>query len=245
MPTLSLSPRWLSHLTSILAEHKKETIYALSTVDTDGGSPTPRVRHVVHRDLLTTHPTRPLLISTTNIRTPKVHQLLTHPDTKGPTSEIAWWIAPASAQFRISARTHILPSPSHEFYSKFPRQALSNTAGGDSGPEHPETADDWEKVRIKAFNALPAFQRASFAHPDPGATLPNPEEAQTWPESLPESDKAESEDDKKHMKEALKNFALMVVEPLEVELLELQVRPNRRTQWILAEGEWKEVSIVP
>ncbi|KAG8710223.1 hypothetical protein FRC09_000235 [Ceratobasidium sp. 395] len=244
MPTLSLSPRWLSHLTSILAENKKETIYALATVNTDGGSPTPRVRHVVHRDILTTHPTRPLLISTTNIRTPKVHELLTHPDAKGPTSEVAWWIAPASVQFRIGARTHILPAPSHELHSKFPFQVLSSTAGGDSGPEHPETATDWEKVRVKTFNALPGSTRASFARPTSSALL-NQEDAKAWPVSLPESNKAELEEDKKHMVEALENFALVVLEPLEVEFLELGVQPNRRTQWKLAGGEWKEMSVVP
>ncbi|KAG9096359.1 hypothetical protein FRC06_008751 [Ceratobasidium sp. 370] len=245
MPALSLSPRWLSHLTVILAENKKSTIYALATVDTEGRSPIPRVRHVVHRDILTTHPTRPLLITTTDVRSTKVHQLRTHPNTSGPTSEAAWWIAPASVQFRISARTHILPAPSNQLHSDFPLQLLSSAGGGDSGPEYPETAADWEKFRIKTFNALPAFLRASFARPIPGSVLANQEDAQIWPNSLPESDKAESEEDRRHIKEALENFALLVLEPLEVEFLELGVEPNRRTRWNLSEKEWKESSVVP
>ncbi|KAG8711148.1 hypothetical protein FRC08_016246 [Ceratobasidium sp. 394] len=245
MPTLSLSPRWLSHLTGILAENTKSTIYALATVDTDGISPVPKVRHVVHRDILTTHPTRPLLITTTDIRSLKVHQLRTHPSNNGPTSEAAWWIAPASVQFRISARTHILPAPSNQLHSDFPLQLLSSAGGGDSGPESPETAADWEKLRIKTFNRLPAFLRASFARPIPGSVLANQEDAKIWPNSLPGSDKAESEEEKEHIKQALGNFALLVLEPLEVEFLELGAEPNRRTRWKLFENEWKETSVVP
>ncbi|QRV94776.1 pyridoxamine 5'-phosphate oxidase family protein [Ceratobasidium sp. AG-Ba] len=245
MPTLSLSPRWLSHLTGILAENKKSTIYALATVDTDGSSPIPRVRHVVHRDILTTHPTRPLLISTTDVRTPKVHQLRSHPDSNGPTSEAAWWIGAASVQFRIGARTHILPAQSSKLHSGFPFSLLSSAGGGDSGPESPETAADWEKFRIKTFNALPPFLRASFARPIPGTVLANQEDAKAWPTSLPETDKAESEEDKKHIKGALENFALVVLEPLEVEFLELGVEPNRRTRWKLSEQEWRETLVVP
>ncbi|KAG9101758.1 hypothetical protein FRC07_010279, partial [Ceratobasidium sp. 392] len=191
------------------------------------------------------HPTRPLLISTTDIRANKVHELHTHPDSKRPTSEAAWWIAPASVQFRIGARTHILPAPSHKSHSNFPFQLLSSAGGGDSGPESPETTADWEKFRIKTFNALPDFLRASFVRPVPGSVLVNQEDAKAWPSSLPESDKTQSEEDKKHIKEALENFALLVLEPLEVEFLELGVEPNRRTRWKLSDNEWKESSVVP
>ncbi|KAG8745041.1 hypothetical protein FRC10_009015 [Ceratobasidium sp. 414] len=208
MPTLSLSPRWLSHLTGVLAENNKST-------------------------------------TTTDIRSPKVHQLRTHPSTNGPTSEAAWWIAPASVQFRIGARTHVLPAPSNQLHPDFPLQLLSRAGGGDPGPESPETAADWERFRIKTFNTLPAFLRASFARPIPGSALANQEDAKIWPNSLPESDKVESEEDRKHMNEALENFALLVLEPLEVEFLELGVEPNRRTRWKLSEEEWRENSAVP
>lgn len=174
-----------------------------------------------------------------------MHQMRSHPSTKGPTSELAWWIAPASVQFRIGARTHLLPSPSHELHSQFPFQLLSSAGGGDAGPESPDTPADWEALRVKTFNALPAFLRASFVRPVPGSPLQNPEDAKEWPTTLPESGKEESEEDKKHVKEALANFALVLLEPLAVEFLELGVEPNRRTQWKLSKGEWTESSVVP
>jgi pyridoxamine 5'-phosphate oxidase len=179
------------------------------------------------------------------VRAPKVHQLCSHPDTQGPTTEAAWWIAPASVQFRISARTHVLPASSNKLHSNFPLQLLSSAGGGDSGPDSPETADDWEKFRIKTFNALPPFLRASFARPIPGSSLQNPDDANVWPSALPKIGKEDSEEDKSHIKDALENFALLVLEPLEVEYLELGVEPNRRTQWKLVKGEWREKTVVP
>ncbi|KAF8600865.1 hypothetical protein BDV93DRAFT_525126, partial [Ceratobasidium sp. AG-I] len=240
MPSLSLSPRWLSHLTTILAENKKAVNYALATVEIEGGIPVPRVRHMLHRDILTSHPTRPLLIGTTDIRSTKVHQILSHPDTKGPTSEIAWWIAAVSVQFRISVRIHLLPVPSHELHSQFPLQLLSSAGGGDAGPNSPDTPADWEALRVKMFNSLPPFLRASFARPPPGSPLKNPKDAKSWPTELPEIGKESSEEEKKHVKEALANFALVLLEPSAVEFLELGVVPNRRTQWKLSGGEWVE-----
>ena len=174
-----------------------------------------------------------------------MHQLLSHPDTKGPTSEVAWWIAEVSAQFRISARTHLLPIPSHELHSQFPLQQLSSAGGGDAGPDSPDTPADWEAFRVKTFNSLPPFLRASFVRPTPGSPLKNPEDAKQWPTELPESGKEESDEDKKHVKEALANFALVLLEPLAVEFLEFRVVPNRRTQWKLSGGEWIESAVVP
>lgn len=174
-----------------------------------------------------------------------MHQVRSHPDNKGPTSEAAWWIAAASVQFRIAARTHLLPAPSHELHSEFPLRLLSSAGGGDAGPESPDTPADWETLRVKTFNALPPFLRASFARPIPGSPLKNPEDAKQWPPTLPESGKEESEEDKKYVKEALANFALVLLEPLAVEYLELGVEPNRRTQWHLSGGEWTEGTVVP
>jgi pyridoxamine 5'-phosphate oxidase len=191
------------------------------------------------------NPIRPLLITTSDVRAPKVHQLCSHPDTKGPTAEVAWYLAPARAQFRISARTYILSSPSHNLHSQFPTKLLSSPGSRNAGPDSPETSEEWEKFRLKTFNSLPAFLRASFVRPTPGSLLSNPNDAYKWPTTLPESGKEESEEDRRNMKEALKNFAVIVLEPLEVEFLEFAIEPNRRTQWKISGSEWKERSIVP
>ncbi|CAE6489455.1 unnamed protein product [Rhizoctonia solani] len=245
MSSLSLSPRWLGHLTTILSEHKKATTYAVATVNTDGEFPIPRVRHMVHRSILTSHPAQPLLISTTDVRTPKVHQLRSHPSTKGPNTEVAWWIAEEMVQFRIAARVHILPAPSHELHSKFPSSQLSRNNGGDSGPDAPETDKDWETLRIRTYNNLSPILRASFARPIPGSPLTNPADAKKWPNELPEKGKEKTEEEKKLVKEALENFSLFLLEPLQVEFLELGVVPNRRTQWSFDGHKWDELTVVP
>ncbi|CAE6485659.1 unnamed protein product [Rhizoctonia solani] len=245
MSSLSLSPRWLGHLTTILSEHKKATTFALATVDTDGKYPIPRVRYLIYRGILTSHPARPLLIATTDIRSPKVHQLHSHSSTTGPTAEIAWWIAEAIVQFRFLARVHVLPAPSHPLYSEFPFNKLSQNHGGDSGPDAPETAKDWEALRIRTFNALSPPIRASFARPIPGSPLENPADADKWPEVLPEAGKEESEEEKKNMKEALKNISLLIFEPLQVDFVEFGVVPNRRTQWTFDGEKWDKQALVP
>lgn len=81
--------------------------------------------------------------------------------------------------------------------------------------------------------------------PIPGTPLPNPGDANNWPTTLPESGKEESEEEKRLVREALGNFALVLLEPLEVDLVELGVEPNRRTQWKSSGGEWTEQGVVP
>ncbi|KAG8714751.1 hypothetical protein FRC11_007262 [Ceratobasidium sp. 423] len=233
MSSLSLSPRWLGHLTTILSEHKKATNYALATVDTDGDSPIPR------------HPTRPILIATTDVRSPKAHQLRSHPSTKGPTAEVAWWIQPALCQFRIQARAHILPAPSHALHSEFPLGKLPQNSGGDSGPDAPETVEDWEALRVRTYNNLPPPLRASFVRPVPGSPLKNPEDVDKRPQELPEKGKEETEEEKEYVKKALENFSLVVLEPLQVDLVEFAVVPNRRTQWSFDGQKWDEMAVVP
>ncbi|CAE6499344.1 unnamed protein product [Rhizoctonia solani] len=245
MSSLSLSPRWLGQLTTILSQNKGATTYALATVDTDGDFPIPRVRHIVHRSILTSHPARPILISTTDIRSPKAHQLRSHPSTSGPTGEVAWWIAESLVQFRILARVHVLPAPSHALHSEFPFNELSQNNGGDSGPDAPESAKDWEALRLRTFNKLSPAIRASFARPVPGSPLKNPADAEKWPQELPEQGKEKTEEQKEQVKEAVKNVALVVLEPLQVDLVELGVVPNRRTQWNFDGKQWDELPVVP
>ncbi|KAF8713844.1 Pyridoxamine 5'-phosphate oxidase, partial [Rhizoctonia solani] len=245
MSSLSLSPRWLGHLTTILSEHKKATTYALATVNTEGEFPIPRVRYLVHRNILTLHSARPILVSTTDIRSPKVNQIRSHPSTRGPTAEVAWWIAEENVQFRILARVQILPAPSHPLYSEFPFKELSQNSGGDSGPDAPATAKEWEALRVKTFNNLVPPIRASFARPTPGSPLADHTDAERWPQKLPEKGKEETEEEKKQVKEALENFSLLLLEPLDVDFVELGVVPNRRTRWSFDGHKWDEQAVVP
>ncbi|KAB5593213.1 Transcription initiation factor TFIID subunit 2 [Ceratobasidium theobromae] len=243
MSNLSASPRWLSHLTSALAKRtgKQGTIYALATVDNENaGAPVPCVRHI--------RPSRPLLLSTSDIRTPKIHQIRSLSSNKGPTAELAWWLQDTSVQFRIGARVYILPSPTHELHSHFPLTMFSNTdntTDSSVGAGAPKTSKDWESLRIKTFNNLPPFLRASFVRPTPGSLLSDTNEAAGWPETLPERGNEKTPEEKECVARALENFTLLVLEPVRLELLELGVVPNRRTRWSLDGAEWIERAVVP
>jgi len=65
---------------------------------------------------------------------------------------------------------------------------------------------------------------------------------------LPRRADARDEATRKLIDAALENFALVVLEPLHVDLVELAVIPNRRTVWKKKESEeegWEEGLVVP
>lgn len=72
--------------------------------------------------------------------------------------------------------------------------------------------------------------RASWCRPVPGTPLKGGyDDALEWPESVPALGDAKNEEEKKNVEEALKNFALVVIEPFEVDFVELGTRPEKRT----------------
>lgn len=213
----------------------KYLAYALSTVD-DGS---PRVRYVIHRSIILPTPTLPLLVSTTDIRTPKVSQLVSSDSDSNV--GVAWWFESAAEQYRITARAHLLPNPANKLYSRFPVEELAP-------PFIEDAAQWWENERIATFdNKMGGALRASFCRPIPGSDLPGGyESGAEWPETLPRSTEVEenSKEDKQ-VHEALENFSLVVLAPREVERLELGVVPNRRTRWTLVGEDWTEKILVP
>lgn len=187
-------------------------VYACGTIDND----VPRVRHIVHRSFLSEDTSRPLLVTTTDVRTPKVSQLY----SSGQVGEIAWWMEDSGEQYRITARTYVLPKPGHPLREHFPFERLRDASN--------ESTEDnrqwWEKTRINVFdNQLGGALRASFCRPTPGSPLSGGyESAKEWPEKLPRTD--ELEDGSKEAAqviEALNNFSLCVFEPFKVERIEL------------------------
>lgn len=112
-----------------------------------------------------------------------------------------------------------------------------------------DASASWERVRIDTFNnKMGGALRASFCRPTPGSELPGGyESGKDWPETLPRStDVPNGSDEEKNLIEALNNFALIVLEPVKVDRIELSVTPNRRTSWTLkANGIWTETILVP
>ncbi|KAF8435686.1 hypothetical protein L210DRAFT_914415 [Boletus edulis BED1] len=108
---------------------------------------------------------------------------------------------------------------------------------------------DWEEKRVAVFDAMSGSMKATWCRPVPGTPLGEngEEEMKKWPKRLPKVGEAGSDAEKRLLGVALGNFALLMVEPFEVDYVELGVVPNRRTRCEREEGsvEFKETSVVP
>ena len=91
--------------------------FQIATLDPDPDSAQPvHVRTQIFREFVTppSKPSLPLLITSTDIRSPKVVQISANNHV-----ELAWWIEPTKEQFRISGVVHLIPEPGtplHEHY---------------------------------------------------------------------------------------------------------------------------------
>jgi len=93
---------------------------------------------------------------------------------------------------------------------------------------------------------MSGHMKASWCRPPPGSQLEcGYEEAKKWPQNLPKLGEAESEEDKKNLEMALGNFALVVIDPFEVDFVEMGVVPNQRTKFTRDGEQWIEEIIVP
>jgi hypothetical protein len=106
---------------------------------------------------------------------------------------------------------------------------------------------DWEAKRKDVFDSMSRHMKATWCRPTPGIRLDGgAEESAKWPEMLPKLGKEESGDEKKNMEVALGNFALVVIDPNEVDYVELGKIPNERTRFTRTpEGLWSEEAVVP
>ncbi|KAF8899333.1 hypothetical protein BD779DRAFT_1667018 [Infundibulicybe gibba] len=222
---------WKSILSAILADHPKSTVIQIATTDSHTGAP--RVRSHIFRKFLAAAqaPHLPLLVTTTDIRAPKVAQLLASPRV-----EVVWWIPDAQTQFRIAGAARLVPHPAHELYPQCAAVLADKGAGGGVGALARESFD-WPAEAERVFASLSPYTRASWCKPVPGSPLSNPEEARGWPEQVD----APGE----QWDAALRNFALLVVDPDDVDVVELGVVPNRRTRFWIRDGEWAEQALVP
>lgn len=169
------------------------------------------------------------MITTTDIRSPKASQLISN-----NTSEATFWFSEPQTQFRITAKTYLLPHPNHPWRKSFPSEILSGNR-----------EFDWEEYRLNAYDSLSSYLRASFVRPPPGTQMESYDEANSWPQKLPKRHEAKGED-KKNVDEALRNFAVVVLDPVHVDLVELGIYPNRRTAWsLVADNIWVEQILVP
>ncbi|KAG1902570.1 uncharacterized protein F5891DRAFT_143076 [Suillus fuscotomentosus] len=231
------SARWHNALKLALRnEEGMKDVFQLAT--TDFNNATPHVRchvlrgHIIHPSL----PSLPLLLTTTDIRTPKVAQIKSNPSHR---VEAHFWIKATNEQFRVSGHAAIYPSPElqenkgiegvGEVYDAFRSQGW-----------------DWEDERRRQFDSVGAHMRASWCRPIPGSPMDSYSDAEKWPVTVAKP--GEEGYDAKNYEEARGNFALLLIDPIEVDYIELGVMPNRRTKFVRQESDderWKEVILVP
>lgn len=222
--------------------------YALSTVDPQ--SHTPAVRFVIHRGFVNERRdekdvsdnaiedgdepwTSNCLLTCSDVRAPKVQHMLGSPAKGGAIVELAWWFLPVGEQFRIRGRAFIVDPSKSTSSPGFPPERCAPPTPQEVNKGKPF---DWEQERLRIYEKLSPVLKASFGRPAP--SQPTDEDPETWPKELEEGDK--------ELKElALSRFALIVIEPLQVDWAYLQDLPHRRSRFTNKDGTWHEEQIVP
>ncbi|KAF8661965.1 hypothetical protein AX16_001260 [Volvariella volvacea WC 439] len=270
----STIPPWKAAIENALAKHDKSSVIQIATIGSNAHSPNhdhaqPRVRSHIFRSFLAPQndPSSPLLLTTTDIRTPKVKQLIANPSV-----ELAWWIDGSQEQFRILGVAKVVPDPTnadekdaYRAWSDFVKQsqdAGNTTASGTSLNGFVglvKEGFDWESQRREQFDNMNPAMKASWCRPTPGTPILGnvKEESRRWPlklfppgdeRNITEGAMASQEEAQRNWDKAIRNFALVVVEPSEVDYVELGVVPNRRTRFWRSEtevGRWEEQALVP
>jgi len=271
---MSAVSRWKTSLNRALAEHPGSTgeysvysaiekqlsdatlacsvAFQLASIDPTGRNP--HVRSHIFRDFIyssSAGESLPLLVTTTDIRTPKVAQI-----TSNPHVELAWWIDGTKEQYRISGVAHIVPEPNNSVYTQFLHATQSSSlATANASPESAiallgKERFDWQAKRLEVFKTMSGHMRASWCRPIPGSPLPGGlEEAKKWPETVTAPSDEDSAEEKARKQKlwdlAYTNFALLVIDPVEVDYVTMEVVPNRRWRNTKnANGKWDEQEVV-
>jgi len=231
-------PRWFSALEQAVTQHQNSSLFQLATIDEAGR---PHVRSLIHRAFIVppSRPTRPLLITSTDIRTPKVQQIA-HADTV----QLAWWVGATADQFRISGRARVFAAPGHPISVPIPRTGVPDDCAGIDALG--ESGFDWDQKRRELFDAVSEQMRATWCRPPPGRPLEGGyEEMDDWPVKVPKPSEAKTEKEKELVELALSNYALIVIEPSYVDWVQMAIKPNRRTFFTREGDDWNEVAVVP
>jgi len=233
---ISATPRWKIALEKAIEGDGKANVFQLASIDASN-SDIPHVRSLILRQFLSSKalPALPLLITTTDVRTPKTIQI-----RRNSNIEAVFWVENTLEQYRLSGHASIIPEPSHPYYIHF---ASSNWPTLNALKKEDI---DWEAKRVEIFDSLSGRMKASWCRPVPGSKLEGGyEEAEKWPKELPKLGEEQNEADRQNLQIALGNFALVVIDPVAVDFVELGVFPNRRTNFLRHGETWEEEILVP
>lgn len=261
-------------------KEKSVLYYVLGTVDS-GANPSPHLRTVVHRGFVNEQRSsssntgvepfdkrfgsNSCLVTTTDVRAPKAQQIMEH---KGQArGEICWWFEGKQLQLRLAGSLHILPDPSHPAEKRFDKQSLAPPPVSENGSPF-----DWEKERSRIFEKMSPELLASFTRPNPSGPHPHQqdvhrrfpgpgegdiEEAKSsiespWKLQLPPPGQEKENAERDLLREARKNFALLLLNPDSVDVVDL-ARDRRsifttvetRSEHASPNSQWKEERLVP
>jgi len=251
MPSASINiPAWRSRLNECISKSMKENkdsiSYAFSTIENGE----PRCRFVVHRGFVNERRkegdpsendaseefTSNVLLTSTDARGPKAEQLRAL-EGKGCPCEIAWWLEPVKMQFRIKGHAFLF-GPSNN--DNFPSKRLS--------PSHPSKSSSsssfsWEDERVRIYDKHSPTLKASFLRPTPGTPMHKVDGGGAKLEDYPQELK---EDQKDEMKKALERFAIIAIDPWQVDAADLGSMPNRRIIYTKKDNDqWTEEEVAP
>lgn len=103
----------------------------------------------------------------------------------------------------------------------------------------------WEEKRVELFESMPPGLKATWARAEaPGSILSSGGAgSEKWPRTVDANDNHGSAGDNWHL--ALSNFAMVILDPISVDVLDMSVHPNRRFDFQKWDGGWVEQETVP
>ena len=219
---------WKILLENILNDNKDKTknIFNVSVGTIENNRP--RVRTMVHRGFAKDSN---YLLTTTDIRMDKVKQFEnTYVDDLGSPVEYVFWIETALRQFRISANAFLLPSPKYTSPTPF-SEKLKNCG------------IDFENERVRIYNEMSSALRSSFAKPfAPGSIRHANQDTSSYPSEV------DINYDDKWYKLGLDHFVLVVLDPIQIDYVDLETLPNIRRIYKRVEDvddKWSEEDVHP
>jgi len=221
----------------------------------------PESRTVVHRGFVNERhrygdpahdedPSSESMLVCTDVRSPKVDQLLllnrplgeasstTLAPQSGPMASICWWFAPTGEQYRIQARAYVVAAETE-------RGRVASLTGEQARRLGPRggVGFDWEAERVRVYEKLSWELKASFVgHSAPGSKVVGDHAGQ----KPADAEKRLEQGDQQLRETALRHFALIVLEPVSVDLVRLKTNPHQRFSWKKTASEkWDESQLVP
>lgn len=163
-------------------------------------------------------------------------------------------------QFRISGKACVVPPPDNPFHTMtlIPRSLATSALDEGGEAEREDSGDgrdaqgkyDWEKKRKEAFEAMKPEMKASWCSPvAPGSQTPSYDEPNKWPSSIPNLKDLKTDADRKNYETALSKFSMIIIEPLQIDWVQLGEKPNRRTLFTRRDEQhgshWSEEILAP